>query len=304
MKCKEMQEREKINLSLQNKKKQNLKEKGITLIALVVTIIILLILVGVTLNMAMSESGLFSRARQATDDYNQKSIEEKLQLIYAEKIMDDNDSSSSVKSDVTSLLEEMTEGKEITQKDIEEFNKLLEPYNEEIKSVNSVDELEKIGQDEEHPIDGVYVQLSDIDEITTQMGTEENPFTGVYNGNGKSVKKLTITADSDSTGMFGLNEGTIKNVTIENCEIISEKGRVGGIAGKNSGLIENCVISKGNVKSNGQYVNEEGKEDGSRIGGICGENSSGGLIRNCKNYTNVEGIFKLVGGICGWNVRR
>ena len=251
---------------IQEKKKQKLKEKGITLIALVVTIIILLILAGVTLNMALSESGLFSRARQAADEYNQKSIEEKLQLMYAEKIMDDNDNSSSIKSDVTSLLEEMTEGKEITQKDIEEFNKLLEPYNEEIKSVNSVDELEKIGQDEEHPIDGVYVQLSDIDEITTQMGTEENPFTGVYNGNGKSVKKLTITADSDSTGMFGLNEGIIKNVTIEDCEINSNKGTIGGIVGRNIGLIENCNISNGSINSDGSRGEDE---DGYYIGGIC-----------------------------------
>ena len=304
MKGNEIQEKEKINLKIQNKKKvQKLKEEGITLIALVVTIIILLILVGVTLNMALSGDGLFGRARQAADEYNQKSIEEKLQLMYAEKVMDDNDSSSSVKSDVTSLLEEMTEGKEITQKDIEEFNKLLEPYNEEIKSVNSVDELEKIGQDEEHPIDGVYVQLSDIDEITTPIGSEESSFTGVYNGNGKSVKKLTITADSDSTGMFGLNEGTIKNVTIEECEINSEGGIVGGIAGKNSGLIENCIISNGNVKSNGQYISEDGIEGGSRIGGICGENDSKGKIKNCENHTNVEGVYKLVGGICGWNVR-
>ena len=254
--------------------------------------------------MALSGDGLLAKARQAADEYNQKSIEEKLQLMYAEKIMDDNDNSSSIKSDVTSLLEEMTEGKEITQKDIEEFNKLLEPYNEEVKGITSVEELGKIGQDDEHPIDGVYVQLSDIDEITTPIGSKEKPFTGVYNGNGKSVKKLNITADSDSTGMFGLNEGIIKNVTIEDCEVSSEKGGVGGIVGKNFGLIENCVVSSGNIVSSGQYVTEEGKADGSRIGGICGENSSGGLIRNCKNYTNVEGIFKLVGGICGWNVRR
>ena len=43
MKCKEIQEQEKFNLQLKNKKKQELKEKGITLIALVVTVIILLI---------------------------------------------------------------------------------------------------------------------------------------------------------------------------------------------------------------------------------------------------------------------
>ena len=79
MKCKEIQEKEKVKLQLKNKKKQKLKEKGITLIALVVTIIILLILAGVTLNMALSGDGLFSRARNAADKYKKaQKDEEKL----------------------------------------------------------------------------------------------------------------------------------------------------------------------------------------------------------------------------------
>lgn len=50
----------------------NLKEnqKGITLIALVVTIIILLILAGVAIGFAVNGSGLFDKAKQATDKYN------------------------------------------------------------------------------------------------------------------------------------------------------------------------------------------------------------------------------------------
>ena len=50
-------------------KKISLQEKGITLIALVVTIIILLILAGVTLNMALSDNGLFSKTQEAADKY-------------------------------------------------------------------------------------------------------------------------------------------------------------------------------------------------------------------------------------------
>ncbi len=45
------------------------KEKGITLIALVVTIIILLILAGVTLSLALNQEGLFNRARNAGEQY-------------------------------------------------------------------------------------------------------------------------------------------------------------------------------------------------------------------------------------------
>ena len=52
------------------------KELGITLIALVVTIIILLILAGVTLNMALSQNGLFSRAQNAADKYKKAQEDE------------------------------------------------------------------------------------------------------------------------------------------------------------------------------------------------------------------------------------
>ena len=64
-------------------KKKGLKERGITLIALVVTIIILLILAGVTLNIALSDGGLFSKTQEAADKYKQaQSDEEDLILKY------------------------------------------------------------------------------------------------------------------------------------------------------------------------------------------------------------------------------
>ena len=50
--------------------KKSLKEKGITLIALVVTIIILLIIAGVTIGVATNGTGLFEKAKLATDKYS------------------------------------------------------------------------------------------------------------------------------------------------------------------------------------------------------------------------------------------
>lgn len=46
------------------------KERGITLVALVVTIIVLLILAGVTIGMATSNTGIFKRASNAADTWN------------------------------------------------------------------------------------------------------------------------------------------------------------------------------------------------------------------------------------------
>ena len=90
MKDKEIQEKEEISLKLQNKKKvQKLKEKGITLIALVVTIIILLILVGVTISQLSGENGLISKAKEATKKYKNASEEELIQLGQLEQYVTD-----------------------------------------------------------------------------------------------------------------------------------------------------------------------------------------------------------------------
>ena len=283
-------------------KKHNLQEKGITLIALVVTIVILLILAGVTLNIALSDNGLFSKAKKAADDYNQKSIGEELQILYAEKQMENYANKLTVKTDVTELLEEKIGEGKITQEDIEEFNKYLEEYGEKIRTISNEDELRKIGQESEknYPIDGIYVQLEDIETVTTSIGTEEKPFTGVYNGNGKSINSININATSDDAGMFGVNNGIIKNVTIDNCNITSSKGLIGAIAGKNKGIIENCNIKVGTISSKNNGADSIDKVNGNKIGGVCGEISNGGIIRNCTNSANVTGAYKLVGGICGF----
>lgn len=52
------------------------KENGITLVALVVTIIVLLILAGVSLSMVFSQDGIFQRAENAANKWNEASANE------------------------------------------------------------------------------------------------------------------------------------------------------------------------------------------------------------------------------------
>ncbi len=72
-----------------NKKKRNLKEQGITLIALVVTIILLLILAGVTISQIAGSNGLFQRARQAVEKYKNAAEEEQIQIGMLEQYVTD-----------------------------------------------------------------------------------------------------------------------------------------------------------------------------------------------------------------------
>ncbi len=70
-------------------RKVNYKEMGITLIALVITIIILLILAGVTLSTALSQNGLFQRAKIAGENYKRAEADETEKLGEVEKTIDE-----------------------------------------------------------------------------------------------------------------------------------------------------------------------------------------------------------------------
>ena len=61
------------------------KQKGITLVALVITIIVLLILAMVSINIVMNQ-GIMTKSKDAADKYNQKAEEEQGELTFFERL--------------------------------------------------------------------------------------------------------------------------------------------------------------------------------------------------------------------------
>lgn len=53
------------------------KERGITLVALVVTIVVLLILAGVTLSLVLSQNGIINKAKEGKTEYENATNYEK-----------------------------------------------------------------------------------------------------------------------------------------------------------------------------------------------------------------------------------
>ena len=100
--------REKITNEYLNSKLNALNSKfqtltsdynGITLIALVVTIVVLLILAGVTINIVVSEGGLFSRATEASDSQKMAELRDQLEIMIADWLIDK-------KTDITNSVDE------------------------------------------------------------------------------------------------------------------------------------------------------------------------------------------------------
>ena len=86
------------------------RNKGITLIALVITIIILLILAGVTIGLAMNGNGLFDKAKIATDEYNNSVEKENVELEKYEKQIDSFRNSDKKGIDDLELVADLTTG--------------------------------------------------------------------------------------------------------------------------------------------------------------------------------------------------
>lgn len=64
------------------------KEKGITLIALVVTIVVLLILAGVSISMLTGENGIITQAQDAKLATERSSLREQFQYIAEMKLLE------------------------------------------------------------------------------------------------------------------------------------------------------------------------------------------------------------------------
>ena len=65
-----------------------MRNKGITLIALVITIIVLLILAGVTIVTLTGENGILTQANNVKEQTEQSELEEEVKLKIAEKEID------------------------------------------------------------------------------------------------------------------------------------------------------------------------------------------------------------------------
>lgn len=133
-------------------------------------------------------------------------------------------------------------------------------------------------------------------------------FGGEFNGNGYTLSGINLDSGGSYKGVFRYvcQGGKISNLNISAKIIPSgSKSFAGGIAGENSGTIENCTFS-GNIKGENVIGGIAGHNtDNGRIiscrvsGSIIGENSTGGIvgknsgfIQNCENNALINTVYE------------
>jgi hypothetical protein len=121
------------------------------------------------------------------------------------------------------------------------------------------------------------------------IGSWDKPFTGSFDGNGKTIRNLYINrGDEDYVGLFGClgDDSTVMNVTLKDVNVTGRR-LVGGIAGwNNNGSIIGSTVSGAVYGCND-------------VGGLLGEND--GYITDCHSTCTVTGSELVIGGLVGDN---
>ena len=281
------------------------KNKGITLISLVITIIVLLILAGITIATLTGENGILTQAQKAKEETEEAEKEERNILNSYENYINNaigdvpqvNDSNPGV------LEGTGTEQDPFVINSIED----LVVFSHNVRTGNKYDGMTvKLGTNLDFKSDKSYVDSDRTDygeygyngnlkqllttgegfiPIGEQILEGENNFYGIFDGNNKAICSMYINIKSNErvrAGLFSTNYGEIKNLGVVNVDITAEgisTTSAGGIAAVSYNNIYDCYVT-GNIKATGSYWMP--------VGGVCGVMQEKGNIENCYNLANIE----------------
>lgn len=163
------------------------------------------------------------------------------------------------------------------------------------KGIYNVENLNTIRND----LDGKYILMSDIDLSSIikwePIGNTENPFTGELNGNGYSIKNLTVKTNAENDdnltneciGIFGATNGAkISNLKVSDVDILILQPESFFSIGTVAGTVYNSTIF--NCSSSGKIELTICEDDGCNIGGIVGYLSENSVLSNCENETDIK----------------
>lgn len=137
---------------------------------------------------------------------------------------------------------------------------------------------------------GLTVILTRDIQITNDEFRGIPTFGGTFNGNDHVISGVTMNHEGSTYGLFRYiqTSGLVQNLQVNiDLQLAGTENRIGGIAGENRGIIENCNV-------NGLLTGK------SHIGGIAARNESTGQIIDCQFTGTVTGE-NFSGGIAGEN---
>ncbi|MBR2467503.1 MAG: InlB B-repeat-containing protein [Clostridia bacterium] len=167
-------------------------------------------------------------------------------------------------------------------------------------AISTVEDLQNVSL---NPAGNYYLTKDiDLNQVDFKpIGKENDPFVGVFMGNGFAIKNLTLryeNAENVVAGLFAYNAGDIVGVTLTNVEVVllNTKSAVAGmIAAYNSGTIYMCKINGAsevtiNTNTEHQTATAITEEYNITYGGFAGINKVEGFV----SYSTIEGALSMM----------
>lgn len=182
----------------------------------------------------------------------------------------------------------------------EEKTEVIPKIERSERSIGTIEELQKFASEVDSgntfkgwtitltaDIDATGIEWNPIGEFV--KATEYDAFAGTFDGCGHTVKIKASGAENSGIGFIAVNEGTVKNLTVEGS--VSGKSYVGGVVGYNIGTIS-CCTNKAEVTAMSMTV-----------GGITSYLKGGAKVEKSANLGEVNGNgTTYTGGIVGWAI--
>ncbi len=223
----------------------------------------------------LSQSINEAQSIEKTEDIPQYVFEElSFQLEKSQALMDNENATQNMVDNQTCLLNSAIENIEEYFFEINSFDDFMYFYNELMNDGFFKPEYISLNTD---------LDLSSIEDFVPLYSGFS--FKGVFNGNNHTISGLKTNTKNDDAALFYKLEGaTVKNLTLSDCEIVSEYIATTIAANAESSSIINCDIKDSKIVSMRDCV-----------GGIIG-NSYKTILDDC-DLKNIEMISTGVAGI-------
>jgi len=135
-----------------------------------------------------------------------------------------------------------------------------------------------------------YQLMNDIDmsevQLSQPIGTASNSFLGTFDGQGFTLKNLSIMSSMDqSVGVFGSVGGRVENLNFDHVSLNASTATELGLIGYNAGTIQNVHVTNSIINGS------------NNVGGLVGYNA--GSVLGCSVETTQVTALTNFGGLIG-----
>jgi len=182
------------------------RNRGITLIALVVTIIVLIILAGVSVNLVLGQNGIITKAKEAKKNHEKEAVKEKVSLMMGEYATEREENNKTLNDylenqEKAGNIESIEQGEEGTQTIIvDDYRVVIDEETLEIL------EIEKAGP--KPKITNIKITYIDTTDGTEKEATEKSVEEG-------TPLKITFDVSFEEGTLVGVNKGILENGKVE-----------------------------------------------------------------------------------------